>query len=260
MSHHAMSHHAMSHRRAVTAAMSLAGQIDRLERPADVLDALHRHVATIAEVSVFGAWRSSLRQDDLDSYIVGKNVFLHPTVPRTFIDDFFAMRREHGPSVTVRRAWQNRGPFTLTEAMREAKASGRDRWVFDLFAHYGIRDGFYCPHGMWIVLFWSKRILKLPVPTRAMLSFAAELAAFRLEDLMERNRKQFAGKREPALTARELAVLYQVSVGERADEIARALQIAEATVRTFLKRAQKKLNARTPAHAVAEAMRGLLMQ
>jgi len=93
-----------------------------------------------------------------------------------------------------------------------------------------------------------------------MLSFAAELAAFRLEDLMERNRKQFAGKREPALTARELAVLYQVSVGERADEIARALQIAEATVRTFLKRAQKKLNARTPAHAVAEAMRGLLMQ
>src|SRR5262249_62236036 len=121
----------MSHRRAVTAAMSLAGQIDRLERP----DALHRHVATIAEVNVFGAWRSSLRLDDLDSYIVGKNVFLHPTVPRTFIDDFFAIRREAGPSVAVRRAWQNRGPFTLTEAMREARASGRDRWVFDLFAH-----------------------------------------------------------------------------------------------------------------------------
>ena len=37
------------------------------------------------------------------------------------------------------------------------------------------------------------------------------------------------------------------------------LEIADNTVDTFLKRAEKKLNAKTPAHAVAKAMRAMLI-
>jgi len=37
------------------------------------------------------------------------------------------------------------------------------------------------------------------------------------------------------------------------------LEIADNTVDTFLRRAEKKLNAKTPAHAVAKAMRAMLI-
>jgi LuxR family transcriptional regulator, quorum-sensing system regulator BjaR1 len=61
------------------------------------------------------------------------------------------------------------------------------------------------------------------------------------------------------LTQRELSVLKIASEGRTADEIAGALGLGMETVRSHLKKARTKLGARNSAHAVAEAMRQLLI-
>jgi DNA-binding CsgD family transcriptional regulator len=64
-------------------------------------------------------------------------------------------------------------------------------------------------------------------------------------------------KSRPAhyLTERELDVLELVAEGYSTAEIARDLWITEDTVRTHIKRALARLEARTRAHAVAIAFR-----
>jgi LuxR family transcriptional regulator, quorum-sensing system regulator BjaR1 len=61
------------------------------------------------------------------------------------------------------------------------------------------------------------------------------------------------------LTQRELSVLKIASEGRSADEIAKALGLGMETVRSHLKKARTKLGARNSTHAVAEAMRQLLI-
>ena len=59
----------------------------------------------------------------------------------------------------------------------------------------------------------------------------------------------------PRITPRECDVLELVAEGHSTAEIARALWITEATVRTHIKRTLARLEARTRAHAVAIAFR-----
>jgi DNA-binding CsgD family transcriptional regulator len=61
------------------------------------------------------------------------------------------------------------------------------------------------------------------------------------------------------LTQRELSVLKNASEGRTADETASVLGLGMETVRSHLKKARTKLGARNSAHAVAEAMRQLLI-
>ena len=61
------------------------------------------------------------------------------------------------------------------------------------------------------------------------------------------------------LTQRELTVLKIASDGRTADEIASVLGLGMETVRSHLKKARTKLGARNSAHAVAKAMRQLLI-
>lgn len=61
------------------------------------------------------------------------------------------------------------------------------------------------------------------------------------------------------LTQRELSVLKIASDGKTAEEIASALGLRMETVRTHFKKARTKLRARNRTHAVAEAMRQLLI-
>ena len=62
------------------------------------------------------------------------------------------------------------------------------------------------------------------------------------------------------ITSRERDVLGLVANGYSTPEIARALWIAEDTVRTHIKRILTRLDARTRAHAVAIAYReGLIL-
>lgn len=92
----------MLNQRATTAVMALAGKIDRLASPDEVLAALEP-IAAIANVTVFGVWRWSMRPDDISSYVLGRTLFSPVKYVDRFINDLRVLRRRHGPSVTVRR-------------------------------------------------------------------------------------------------------------------------------------------------------------
>jgi len=62
-----------------------------------------------------------------------------------------------------------------------------------------------------------------------------------------------------SLTQRELSVLKIASDGRTAEEIARVLCLSVETVRSHFKKAKAKLRARNRTHAVAEAIRQLLI-
>ena len=64
-----------------------------------------------------------------------------------------------------------------------------------------------------------------------------------------------ATARKPALTPREAEVLAHVADGLSHDEIGRQLSISPETVRTHVRKACERLNARTRTHAVATALR-----
>jgi DNA-binding NarL/FixJ family response regulator len=64
-----------------------------------------------------------------------------------------------------------------------------------------------------------------------------------------------ATTRKPALTPREAEVLAHVADGLSHDEIGRRLSISPETVRTHVRKACERLNARTRTHAVATALR-----
>jgi DNA-binding CsgD family transcriptional regulator len=155
-------------------------------------------------------------------------------------------------------ASQTLAPFTFTEALRLTRPKGEERWVFDLLAKYGIRDGFYCPAGHWMVAFWSKSVLKLSSSSRTNIYFVAQQAAFRLEELMGRRIRKIENIKP--LTPRELAVVRGLRLGSKPMQIAADLGLSVPTVRTFLTRAMHKLEARTPEQAVGEAMARMLLR
>jgi DNA-binding NarL/FixJ family response regulator len=64
-----------------------------------------------------------------------------------------------------------------------------------------------------------------------------------------------ASTAKPALTPREAEVLAHVADGLSHDEIGRRLSISPETVRTHVRKACERLNARTRTHAVATALR-----
>jgi DNA-binding NarL/FixJ family response regulator len=64
-----------------------------------------------------------------------------------------------------------------------------------------------------------------------------------------------ASSSKPALTPRESEVLAHVADGLSHDEIGRRLSISPETVRTHVRKACERLNARTRTHAVATALR-----
>ena len=64
-----------------------------------------------------------------------------------------------------------------------------------------------------------------------------------------------ASASKPALTPRESEVLAHVADGLSHDEIGRRLSISPETVRTHVRKACERLNARTRTHAVATALR-----
>jgi DNA-binding CsgD family transcriptional regulator len=68
-------------------------------------------------------------------------------------------------------------------------------------------------------------------------------------------RVSLGGSAKPALTPRESEVLAQVADGLSHDEIGRQLSISPETVRTHVRKACDRLNARTRTHAVATALR-----
>jgi DNA-binding CsgD family transcriptional regulator len=231
----------------------------RQRAPGAVLDALHELASRSGPMSVLGAARFPLRASDWRSTRLGRDVFLHSSVPEGWWDDYSAMAvREYDPGVMMARS--SLMACTWTETMQMLDPVGIDRWPFELSQRYGMRDALTCSVGRrWLVAYWSRQTLgkSLTQTNRIILFAAASFAALRLEQLIDHD-PRWMGKRV-RVTPRELAVLRMVSTGRRNDEIARMLKIGEETVRSHLKKVQGKLGVRNRPQAVAEAIRQQLI-
>lgn len=235
--------------RLMMAAMRFAGNIEQLKDAAAILETLHQ-VARLSGLNVLGAWRVPPwgQRDDVDSF----RIHPHPSVPTQFWADFRVLYAKHRRSFMAELAWQNRGPFTMTQAMRIMKPTGEERWIVQLLDQYRIRDVFYVPNGTWMVVYWASKPLRLGAPTEAALRLAANATAVRLQAMSRHRGKDGAG---PELSSRQRAVLRLLAQGYTPQEIGRRLEISHGTVKEHIGRASKKLGARTATQAAVEAVR-----
>ena len=229
--------------------------MDRRKTPAEVLDTLHTLASKYLSISVLGAARFPVRTSDWKSTRLGRDAFLHPSVPQGWWEEYSGMAgREYDPGVMMARS--SLMACTWTETMQMLEPIGIDRWPYELSLKYGMRDALTCSVGRrWLVSYWSRQPLGniLTQPGRILLFAAASFAALRLEQLIDHD-PRWMGK-AARITPRELAVLRLVSVGKQTEEIAKLLGLGEETVRSHLKKAQNKLGVRNRAQAACEAIR-----
>ena len=230
--------------------------MDRRRTPDEVLETLHVLASKYLAISVLGAARFPLKTSDWRSTRLGKDAFLHHSVPKGWWEEYVAMaKREQDPGVMMARS--SLMGCTLTETVRMLEPIGIDRWPIELSHKFGMRDALTCSVGRrWLVSYWSSKSLHnvLTQPGRILLFAAASFAALRLEQLIDHD-PRWMGKKNHRITPRELAVLRLVSIGKRTDETARLLGLGEETVRSHLKKAQSKLGVRSRTHAACEAIR-----
>lgn len=233
--------------------------LEALDTPASVLDHLHKTLFQELQLCVLAAGRFPLKWGDWATIEKGKSVFVHRSVPRGWWDEYAVMaRRDPDPGLIMAR--MSLAPFTWTESRQMLEPLGVDRWSHELALKYGMRDGFTCPVGSrWVVSFWSRRVLSgiLSEQMRAMIFMAASFAVIRLEQITGPDPNR-VGNVTP-LTPRELSVLRLLSIGKRTAEIATHLGLGEETVRSHMKKAQRKLGVTDRTHAVADAMRQRLI-
>jgi DNA-binding CsgD family transcriptional regulator len=228
--------------------------------PGEVLDALDVLAKKcLPFLSVMGAARIPVRTSDWRSTRLGRDVFLHSSVPQGWWDEYVAMaKREQDPGVMMAKYCLM--ACSWTETMQMLDPIGIDRWPYDLALKYGMRDALTCSVGRrWLVSYWSSKVLNnvLTQPKRIILFAAASFAALRLEQLIAHDPRWMGNRAR--ITARELSVLRLASMGRRTDEIAKSLGLGEETVRTHLKKVQTKLGARNRVQAAAEAVRQQLI-
>ena len=228
--------------------------------PDEVLEALNVFAKKcLSPISALGAARFPIQASDWRSTRLGRDAFLHSSVPKGWWEEYASMaQREHDPGVMMAKL--SLMACTLSETMKMLDPVGIDRWPYELSFKYGIRDALTCSVGRrWLIAYWSPKVLStiLTQPMRIMLFAAASFAALRLEQLIDHD-PRWMGKRA-RITPRELAVLRLMSMGRRTDEIAKALGIGEETVRSHLKKVQTKLGVRNRPQATAEAVRQQLI-
>jgi DNA-binding CsgD family transcriptional regulator len=233
--------------------------VSRAKTAVAILDALDEFAARLLPANALGVGRMPQRTADWRSIELGKDVFLHRSVPVEWWNEY-AANAAQGYDPGIMMAKTSLLAYTWTETMQFLEPIGIDRWPYDLALKYGIRDALTCCVGQrWLVAYWSRHVLSnvLTHPLRMLLIAAAGFAAARLEQVIRDDPKRFAN--QPRITPRELAVLRLVSLGMASNDIARVLGIGEETVRSHLKKVQVKLGARNRAHAAAEAIRQQLI-
>jgi DNA-binding CsgD family transcriptional regulator len=239
--------------------IAYSSEVGDLPTPEMVLCRLHDAIAPTNSIRVLGANRFSVKLGDWRRIQIGKTVFVHPDVPRGWLEEWTAFVGQGHP-IGIMTAKMCLAPFTWTELSRMLDPLGVDRWPFELALKYGMRDGFLCPvGGRWVVGFWSPRVLPTGFVqlTRGLLYMAASAAAVRLEALVGDD-AQRVGTRV-ILTPREMSVLRHAADGKTVSEIAGLLGLGTETVRSHFKKAEGKLGTRNRTHSVAEAMRHLLI-
>src|SRR5215813_11505462 len=242
----------------IPALVAFTDAVVRAKSPSSVLDALQVFAACVP-LNVLGAARLPSGVGDWRSLKLGRDIFLHRSVPKGWWDEYAVIvRREFDPGIMMARS--SIMAFTWTETRRMLDPIGIDQWPYELALKYGIRDILTCPVGRrWVICYWSSKPLNanLTAPLRILLQAAAGFTALRLEQLVEME-PEYHDERIH-LTPRELAVLRLVSLGRTTEEVAKLLKLGEETIRTHLEKAQEKLGARNRGHAASEAIRRQLI-
>lgn len=229
--------------------------LDDIQSTAAVLDALHEITWALVRIGVVGAAMFPMRRGNGVVLERGRTVFLHPSVPSGWWDEYAALS-EVNPAPGLMLAQSALAPFTMSETLKMFEPLGVDRWPYELALKFGMRDGLSCPvGGRWVIAYWSPKVLSgvLTQEDRALLFMAASFVAIRLQQLSAPYSKRLG--QAVSLTPRELAVLRSLSLGRRMRETAERLGLGEETVRSHLKKAQAKLGVHERTHAVAQAMR-----
>jgi len=239
--------------------LDLITRTKTLENSFDVLNSLHEITSKKFRINVLGAVRLPEQFGVFEAVVDRKTVFLHKSVPAGWWDAYTAKSQKH-PSPIYAMAQLRLEPFTTTETMQRLDPIGADRWSFELSQEYGMRDSLACPvGGRWVFAYWSSDVMtnRLSPNLRAILFLVATYAVMRLEELMPHGADELNVSAK--LTPRELAVLFALSRGKRVADAALELSIGEESVRTHIKKAQAKLNAKTQTFAVAKAIRQRLI-
>ena len=238
----------------IPALVAFTDAVVRAQSPSDALDSLQIFAACVP-LNVLGAARLPPGVGDWRSLKLGRDIFLHRSVPKGWWDEYAVIvRREFDPGIMMARS--SIMAFTWTETRRMLDPIGIDQWPYELALKYGIRDILTCPVGRrWSVAYWANKPLGpvLTPPLRILLQAAAGFAALRLEQILEYALEP--NEQSVHLTPRELAVLRLTSLGRTTEKAAKLLGIGEETVRSHLKKAQEKLRARNRTHAASEAIR-----
>jgi DNA-binding CsgD family transcriptional regulator len=214
-------------------------------------------------VSVWGVGRSTPdaswpREREEIAELVSSRLLFHPGVSNNFRMDWKSEFARHGPSELAPYAASNPGPFTFVEAFRLLQPTAKGRWFFDVCRDHGARDALFCSYGPWLVVYSSDHALgpmALPHQTRFALNAVGGMAVTRIKELT------LSAKADtpPELSARQRTVLLHLGDGLTVPEIAARLGIAETSVKMFVRRAVRKLGAKSQLHAVALALRQRLI-
>jgi PAS domain S-box-containing protein len=131
------------------------------------------------------------------------------------------------------------GPLLSPRAWRQALADGRSSGEAKLL----------CAHGARAAVQWAATT---EVVTGQRLTLVVALSVSRWGAGF---RRTISSHTQPeALTQREGEIVHRVALGDTGPEIAELLQISHATVRTHVRNAMTKTDARSRAHLVAKAL------
>ncbi|HXX08218.1 MAG TPA: helix-turn-helix transcriptional regulator [Pseudolabrys sp.] len=229
-------------------------EIERLNHFIDVLNALDQHVARPQRAHVYAAWRSTINDRD-SSYLLGRNVFVHASVPKGFYQEFVQAYANYGHTPMARYARLNPTPELLTwrEHRHRLKLTRDGLWFHELAERYGMLDGLYCSHWQWTIGFWTRTIFKPTDGHRKILDIAAYFAAARMEKLMAARKKKLDSI-SATLSPREQLSLIRYSLGDSEQEIADRLGVSTGRVNNLLNAVRKKLKAKSRPHAVRIAV------
>ena len=195
--------------------------VAKCDTPAALLDELDKISSRHCAIRVLGGMLLSIDLESVESYELGKTIFLHRSVPKEWCGRARPDASKNPfPGVILARLAL--APFTFTEATKMLEPIGMDRWAAEINLKYGIRNSMGCPiGGRWVFGFWSRKVIKIPQDQRALLYRGGCL---RYNEAASSYRPLLKGSPKGAsLTARELSVLRLLAMGERPAEVAEHL-------------------------------------
>lgn len=203
----------------------------------------------------FAILRPPVPIDDPIKWVIGGNIFFHPSVPPGLIAGWRDQMNQHGGSPIGRRSQRDGTAFLWSELRRQQQFKGQNLWPFDLVLKYRMTDLYTVPVAPWRVIYmtYQKRFV-LVSAGRASLGWLANMAI--LQCKVVAIDKPIPGVLPTSLLSRrEQEVLGLLADGKTGRVVAKHLELLPSTVKMHIEHIRQKLNARNTTNAVSIAVR-----